>query len=84
MAGSCKKVEELSTAVKHGIEIVAIVFADGAYGNCPAHAEGGLRQPADRGPSTQPEFPKIAETFGPAGVCARRPLTACAASSARR
>ena len=33
MAGSCKKVEELSTAVKHGIEIIAIVFADGAYGN---------------------------------------------------
>ena len=26
-------VQELSTAVKHGIDVVAIVFADGAYGN---------------------------------------------------
>ena len=26
-------VQELSTAVRHGIDIVAIVFADGAYGN---------------------------------------------------
>ena len=31
--GFMYNVQELSTAVKHGIDIVAIVFADGAYGN---------------------------------------------------
>ncbi len=52
-------VQELSTAVRHGIDIVAIVFADGAYGNVRRMQKGGLRQPADRRRSLEPALPEI-------------------------
>jgi acetolactate synthase-1/2/3 large subunit len=61
-------VQELSTAVKHGIDIVAIVFADGAYGNVRR------MQKEDHGNRLigvdlhNPHFPKMAESFGVAGV----------------
>ena len=39
---------ELATAMRHRIPLVAVVFADGAFGNVRRIQEERLRQPADR------------------------------------
>jgi acetolactate synthase-1/2/3 large subunit len=56
--GFMYNVQELSTAARHGIDIVAIVFADGRLWQRPPHAKGRLRQPADRCRSVEPAIPE--------------------------
>ena len=73
-------VQELSTAVRHGIDIVAIVFADGAYGNVRRMQKEDYGNWLIGVDLHNPQFPKMAESFGAAGF-APRPPTACAASS---
>jgi acetolactate synthase I/II/III large subunit len=61
-------VQELSTAVRHGIDIVAIVFADGAYGNVRRMQKEDYGNRLIGVDLQNPQFPKMAESFGAAGV----------------
>ena len=61
-------VQELSTAVRHGIDIVAIVFADGAYGNVRRMQKEDYGNRLIGVDLQNPHFPKLAESFGAAGV----------------
>ena len=66
--GFMYNVQELSTAVKHGIDIVAIVFADGAYGNVRRMQKVDYGNRLIGVDLHNPHFPKMAESFGVAGV----------------
>jgi acetolactate synthase I/II/III large subunit len=61
-------VQELSTAVRHGIDIIAIVFADGAYGNVRRMQKEDYGNRLIGVDLQNPQFPKMAESFGVAGV----------------
>jgi acetolactate synthase I/II/III large subunit len=66
--GFMYNVQELSTAVKHGIDIIAIVFADGAYGNVRRMQKMDYGNRLIGVDLHNPQFPKMAESFGVAGV----------------
>ena len=71
--GFMYNVQELSTAALHGIDVIAIVFADGAYGNVrrmQKHDYGNRLIAVDL---LNPNFPKMAESYGIAGVRAQSP-----------
>ncbi len=64
---------EIATAIHHGINLVAVVFADGAYGNV-------LRMQRDLHDNrviasrfTNPDFVRLAESFGALGLRAHTP-----------
>ncbi|HLQ22808.1 MAG TPA: thiamine pyrophosphate-dependent enzyme, partial [Gemmatimonadales bacterium] len=65
--------QELATAVRYGINVVAVVFNDNAYGNVARDldeawgGEYGARL-------HNPDFMKFAEAFGVAGLRAKDPL----------
>jgi len=65
--------QELSTAVRYGINVVAVVFNDNAYGNVARdldEAWGG-----EHGARLHnPDFMKLAEAFGVHGMRAKDPL----------
>ncbi len=65
--------QELATAVRYGINVVAVVFNDNAYGNVARDLDeawggeyGALLH--------NPDFMKLAEAFGIAGLRAEEPL----------
>lgn len=66
-------VQEISTAVKHKINLVHVVFSDGAYGNVQR------MQKQDHGGRViateleNPDFVKLAEAFGALGLRAHTP-----------
>jgi len=65
--GFMYNVQELSTAVKYGINIIAVVFNDGFYGNVRRDLE--MDWGGDYGTSfVNPDFAKMAETFGALGI----------------
>lgn len=66
-------VQELATAVQHGIPVVAVVFSDGAYGNVLRAQEKlyGGRVIATR--LCNPDFPALAKSFGAQGLRATTP-----------
>ncbi len=66
--GFMYNVQELSTAARHGIDIVAIVFADGAYGNVRRMQKEDYGNRLIGVDLQNPQFPKMAESFGLAGV----------------
>jgi acetolactate synthase I/II/III large subunit len=66
--GFMYNVQELSTAVKHGIDIVAIVFADGAYGNVRRMQKEDYGNRLIGVDLHNPNFPRMAESFGVAGL----------------
>jgi acetolactate synthase I/II/III large subunit len=64
---------ELSTAVRHRLNVVAIVFNDGAYGNVKRIQQdrfGGRLIASDL---LNPDFVRLAESFGAAGRRAENP-----------
>jgi acetolactate synthase-1/2/3 large subunit len=68
-------VQELATAVRHRIPIVAILFNDGAYGNVrnmQRHDHGNRVIGTDL---ANPDFIKLADSFGIAGYRAKDPAT---------
>jgi acetolactate synthase-1/2/3 large subunit len=71
--GFMYNVQELSTALRHGIEIVAIVFADGAYGNVRRMQKEDYGNRLIGVDLANPQFPRMAESFGAAGVRATTP-----------
>ncbi len=66
--GFMYNVQELSTAVRHGVDIVQIVFADGAYGNVRRMQKEDYGNRLIGIDLANPNFPKMAESFGVAGV----------------
>ena len=66
-------VQELSTAVQQGLAVVAVVFEDGAYGNVKRMQEDlhGGRVIASE--LRNPDFVRLAESFGAFGVRVDRP-----------
>ncbi|MCP5149574.1 MAG: hypothetical protein H6983_22575 [Ectothiorhodospiraceae bacterium] len=66
-------VQELASAVQHGIDVVAVVFDDGAYGNVRRMQEdlyGGRVIASDL---RNPDFVKLAESFGAHGTRVETP-----------
>ena len=66
-------VQELATAVQHRINIVAIVFNNNRYGNVQSMQRalyGGRVIASDL---HNPDFPRLAETFGAGGYRAETP-----------
>jgi acetolactate synthase-1/2/3 large subunit len=64
---------ELATAMRHRIPLVAIVFADGAFGNVRRTQETRYGNRLIASDLTNPDFVKFAESFGAAGRRARGP-----------
>lgn len=64
---------ELATAVRHRIPLVAIVFADGAFGNVRRIQEERFGNRLIACDLANPDFVKYAESFGAAGRRARTP-----------
>ncbi|HEV2356189.1 MAG TPA: thiamine pyrophosphate-dependent enzyme [bacterium] len=65
--GFLYNVQELSTAVRHRLNVVAVVFRDGAYGNVRRIQQdrfGGRFIASDL---LNPDFVRLAESFGAAG-----------------
>ena len=64
---------ELATAMRHRIPLVAIVFADGAFGNVRRIQQESFGNRLIACDLANPDFVKYAESFGAAGRRARRP-----------
>ncbi len=71
--GFMYNVQELATAALHGIDAVAIVFADGAYGNVRRMQKNDYGNRLIAVDLLNPNFPKMAESYGIAGVRAQSP-----------
>jgi acetolactate synthase-1/2/3 large subunit len=71
--GFMYNVQELATAALHGIDVVAIVFADGAYGNVRRMQKNDYGNKLIGVDLLNPNFPKMAESYGIAGVRAQSP-----------
>jgi acetolactate synthase-1/2/3 large subunit len=70
---------ELATAVRHRIPLVAVVFADGAFGNVRRIQEEMFGNRLIASDLANPDFVKFAESFGAAGRRARGPDELCTA-----
>jgi acetolactate synthase-1/2/3 large subunit len=64
---------ELATAVHHGINVVAVVFADGAYGNVMRMQKELYDNRVIASEFTNPDFVKLAESCGALGLRATTP-----------
>ena len=62
---------ELATAMRHNIPLVAIVFADGAFGNVRRIQETRFGNRLIACDLANPDFAKYAESFGAVGLRAR-------------
>ena len=66
-------VQEMSTAVRHGINLVAVVFNDGAFGNVQRIQKLRYGNRTIASDLTNPNFTKLAESFGVVGLRATSP-----------
>lgn len=66
-------VQEMATAVRHGINLVAVVFNDGAFGNVQRIQKLSYGNRTIASDLTNPDFGKLAESFGVAGLKATSP-----------
>jgi len=64
---------ELATAMRHGIPLVAVVFADAAFGNVRRIQEERFGNRLIACDLSNPDFVKYAESFGATGRRARTP-----------
>jgi acetolactate synthase-1/2/3 large subunit len=64
---------ELATAVRHRIPLVAVVFVDGAFGNVRRIQQEQFGNRLIASDLANPDFVKYAESFGAAGCRARGP-----------
>ena len=65
--------QELSTAVQQGLGVVAVVFEDGAYGNVKRMQEDLYDGRVIASELRNPDFVRLAESFGAAAVRADTP-----------
>jgi acetolactate synthase-1/2/3 large subunit len=71
--GFMYNVQELATAVQHGLGVVTVIFNDGAYGNVrrmQVEDHGGRVIASDL---KNPDFVRLAESFGAHGLRAQGP-----------
>jgi acetolactate synthase-1/2/3 large subunit len=73
--------ERVSTAVRHRIPLVAIVFADGSFGNVRRIQEENYGNRLIASDLANPDFVKFAEAFGRAGERVAHARMNCAARS---
>jgi acetolactate synthase-1/2/3 large subunit len=73
---------ELATAMRHRIPLVAVVFADGAFGNVRRIQEEQFGNRLIASDLANPDFVKYAESFGAAGRRASNPQELCVALQA--
>jgi acetolactate synthase-1/2/3 large subunit len=66
-------VAELATAVRHAIPVVSVVFNDGAFGNVRRMQQEKHGNRVVATDLTNPDFVRLAESFGVAGVRVERP-----------
>jgi len=66
-------VQELSTAVAHGINLVTIVFADGAFGNVKRIQKDNFGGRNIAVELHNPDFVALAKSFGMLGIRAKTP-----------
>lgn len=71
--GFMYNMQELSTAVRHKIPLVTVVFNDGAFGNVRRIQKEGYGGRTIASDLTNPDFVKMAESFGAAGLRANSP-----------
>lgn len=64
---------EIATAVHHGLPVVAVVFADGAYGNVLRMQKNLHDNRVIASTFTNPDFVKLAEAYGADGRRAETP-----------
>ncbi len=64
---------EIATAVHHKINLVAVVFADGAYGNVKRIQKEQYGNRVIASEFTNPDFVKLAEAYGAVGLRADKP-----------
>jgi acetolactate synthase-1/2/3 large subunit len=57
-------VQELATAVQHGIDVVTVVFNDGAFGNVKRMQEDDYDGRVIASELRNPDFIRLAESFG--------------------
>ena len=62
--GFMYNVQELATAVQHGINVVALVFNDGAYGNVKRMQRELYGNRVIASDLTNPDFVRLADSFG--------------------
>ncbi len=65
--------QELSTAVRHKIAAIAIVFSDGAYGNVRRMQQELYGNRVIASDLANPDWLKLADSFGVMGLRARNP-----------
>jgi len=71
--GFLYNVQELATAVKHKINVVAVVFSDGAFGNVQRMQKQDYGGRVIATELENPDFVKLAEAFGAFGLRAHSP-----------
>jgi acetolactate synthase-1/2/3 large subunit len=71
--GFLYNVQELATAVLHHIPVVAVVFNDDAFGNVKRMQEDDYGGRVIASELKNPDFPRLAETFGAVGARATSP-----------
>ncbi|MBI3978097.1 MAG: thiamine pyrophosphate-binding protein [Chloroflexi bacterium] len=71
--GFLYNVQELATAARHGIDVIAVVFPDGAFGNVKRIQETQFRGRVLGSDLRNPDFMKLAEAFGVRGIRAEGP-----------
>jgi acetolactate synthase-1/2/3 large subunit len=64
---------ELATAIRHRIPLVAVIFVDGAFGNVRRIQEEQFGNRLIASDLANPDFVKYAESFGAVGLRARDP-----------
>ncbi len=68
-------VQELATAAKHRIPVVALVFTDDAYGNVRRIQQDNYEGRVVASDLTNPDFVKLGESFGLRSVRAKNPTS---------
>ena len=66
-------IQEFSTVKAHGINVVAIVFDDGAFGNVKRIQQQSFNGRTIASNLVNPDWVKFAESFGVAGMTAKTP-----------
>src|SRR5207302_9649039 len=66
-------VQELATAVQHGLPVVSVVFDDGAYGNVRRMQRQRYDGRTIASDLRNPDFVRLAESFGALGLRAEGP-----------
>ena len=65
---------EMATAIHHRIPLTAVVFNDGAYGNVRRNQEERFGNRIIASDLSNPDFVRLAESFGAAAERARNPV----------